>query len=80
MSTKSNEALKIFGETLRAIRKERNLSQSDLAYICCLDRTYISGLECGRRNPTLKVIAEIAENLEISISELVSKIRIETNE
>lgn len=65
MEKESNEVLKIFGETLRTIRKERNLSQTDLAYICCLDRTYISGLERGRRNPTLKVIAEIADTVVI---------------
>ena len=80
MEKESNEVLKVFGETLRTIRKERNLSQTDLAYICCLDRTYISGLERGKRNPTLKVIAEIANKLEVSITELVSKIGAAENE
>lgn len=71
MKNQSNEALKIFGSTLRAIRTIRGLSQEEFAHICCLDRTYISGLELGKRNPTLRVLTSMADQLNISVSELV---------
>jgi transcriptional regulator with XRE-family HTH domain len=74
VKNQSNEALKIFGSTLRAIRTIRGLSQEEFAHICCLDRTYISGLELGKRNPTLRVLTSMADQLNISVSELVSGI------
>ena len=49
------------------------LSQEDLGLKSGLDRTYISGLERGKRNPTLKIINILAKNLEIPISYLVSE-------
>lgn len=72
----SNALLTDFGDSLRRTRKERNLSQEDLALICGVDRTYISGLERGKRNPTLKVIALIAVNLATTPSQLLSSIEL----
>jgi transcriptional regulator with XRE-family HTH domain len=65
-----------FGYALRAIRNSRNLSQEELGQITGLDRTYISGLERGKRNPTLRVIASIASGLGITASELLKGITI----
>lgn len=65
-----------FGNALREARKALGLSQEDLALICGLDRTYISGLERGRRNPTLKVILLIATKLGMTASELLLNIKI----
>ena len=63
-----------FGDSLRQARKERGLSQEDLAFLCGIDRTYISGLERGKRNPTLKVIALVAAKLETTPSQLLTNI------
>jgi transcriptional regulator with XRE-family HTH domain len=63
-----------FGKNLKYFRKNKNLSQEAFALKCDLDRTYISGLERGKRNPTLKIIALLAKHLDISMSELVSNI------
>jgi transcriptional regulator with XRE-family HTH domain len=71
MKNQFDETLHLFGATLRSIRKSRGISQEKLAHICCLDRTYISGLELGKRNPTLKVLASIANHLNISLSDLL---------
>jgi transcriptional regulator with XRE-family HTH domain len=54
-----------FGEAIRQIRSERGLSQEALAEACELDRTYISGIERGTRNPSLTNILKIAEALEV---------------
>ena len=74
MKNSNNIILSVFGDSLRRIRKTRNMSQEELAYICELDRTYISGLERGVRNPTLKVIATLAACLETTPSKLLSEI------
>ncbi|MDZ4765534.1 MAG: helix-turn-helix transcriptional regulator [Chloroflexota bacterium] len=63
-----------FGNKLRKLRIERNLSQEDLAALCQLDRTYISGIERGKRNVSLKNIAVIAVALQISLTALFEDI------
>ena len=63
-----------FGETLRAVRTQKSLSQEDLALECELDRTFISMLERGLRQPSLTSIFTIAEALEIKPSTLIKKV------
>ena len=62
--------LEKFGERVRQLRKERGLSQEAFADLCRLDRTYISGIERGKRNLALCNIESIARAFGISISEL----------
>lgn len=59
-----------FGQRVKSLRLERGLSQEAFADKCGLDRTYISGIERGVRNPTLEVIAVIADGLGINLSDL----------
>jgi transcriptional regulator with XRE-family HTH domain len=59
-----------FGERVRELRQERGLTQEAFAAACRLDRTYISGIERGLRNPSLKNISRIAEKFGVSLSEL----------
>jgi len=63
-----------FGQRVRELRKERGLSQEDLAEICGLDRTYISGIERGLRNLALRNIEILARAFNISISDLLKDI------
>lgn len=59
-----------FGNRIKTLRKARGLSQEELAELCSLDRTYISGIERGLRNVALRNIESLAQALEVSISEL----------
>ena len=59
-----------FGLRLKTIRKEKGLSQEELAERSGLNRPYISGIEQGKRNVSLEVIAKLSASLEIKISEL----------
>jgi transcriptional regulator with XRE-family HTH domain len=59
-----------FGQRVREMRKANELSQEEFAAECGLDRTYISGIERGRRNVSLRNIEVIAKALGISISDL----------
>ena len=56
-----------------AIKKQRTLlklSQEQLAIRCGFDRTYISMLERGKRNPSLLNLLRLAQGLETSVSKL----------
>ena len=56
-------ALKRLGAHIRELRTAKNWTQEDLAGECGLDRSYVSGLEVGRRNPTYLNLLRIAETL-----------------
>lgn len=59
-----------FGERVRQIRKQKNLSQEELSYRAELHRTYIGMIERAEKNITLINIEKIAEALEVDIKEL----------
>ena len=71
--------ISVFGQVLRTLREGKNLSQEKLAEYCDLDRTYISMLERGLRQPTISTIFKIADALDILPSELVKKVEMELN-
>jgi transcriptional regulator with XRE-family HTH domain len=62
-----------FGRVLRETRRQKGLSQEDLAAAGEFDRTYPSLLERGMRTPTLTVIFQLAEVLQVSPASLVSR-------
>jgi transcriptional regulator with XRE-family HTH domain len=61
-----------FGRRVRELRTRLGLSQEAFADRCRLDRTYISGIERGKRNLSLRNIEVIAKALGISISDLTA--------
>jgi len=61
---------KVFGASVKVSRSLLGISQETLAERAALHRTYISDVECGSRNPSLKTIIRIAHALEVSISSL----------
>ena len=62
-----------FGERVRILRETREWSQDHLAEATGLHRTYISGIERGIRNPTLKIIWKLAAALRVAPAELLPK-------
>lgn len=69
MDSKHNILIK-FGERVREIRKEKELSQEELAHKADLHRTYIGMIERAEKNITLINIEKIANALEVEIQEL----------
>lgn len=63
-----------FGEKVRELRKEKNLSQEELSFKADLHRTYIGMIERAEKNITLLNISKIASALEVTVSELLSDI------
>lgn len=66
-----SDILNRFGDKVRLLRKEKNLSQEELAEKAGLHRTYIGMIERAEKNITLINIEKIADALEISTSELL---------
>jgi transcriptional regulator with XRE-family HTH domain len=62
---------KTFGNVLQTIRLKKGLSQERLALDCGLDRTFISMLERGLRQPSLTTIVKISDTLQIKPSKLL---------
>lgn len=62
--------LRRFGENIRAKREAKALSQEKLAELADLDRTYISGVERGVRNPSILSAVRISKALKSTLAEL----------
>lgn len=60
-----------FGNVIKQLRKDKGLSQEKLAFESNLDRSYISQIECGHRQPTLLTIFQLAKALNISPSKII---------
>lgn len=73
MATDSKSVQKAFGEVLRQARVSRGLSQQDLALEAELDRTYISLLERGQRQPTITTVIVLAKALGGDAPDLLKK-------
>ena len=59
------------GLNVRRLRLEKGWSQEQLADEVDLHRTYISGIERGVRNPTVKIVAQLAARLDVEPGELL---------
>jgi len=59
-----------FGRKIRTLRISQRLSQEDLSLLTGLDRTYISGIERGVRNISLKNMLHLSNALGVSIANL----------
>lgn len=58
------------GMRIRFLRKQKNMSQEQLSFESDINKNYISDLENGTRNPSLKVIARLAKALNVTLEEL----------
>jgi len=64
------------GRAVRSERQRRGLSQEELAERAGLDRTYVSGLERGTRNPSLTTQHKIADALGLPLADLLGHARL----
>jgi len=63
----------ILATNLRLARLALDMSQEDLAAAAGIDRTYVSGIERGVRNPTVTVLARFAYALDTTSAVLLTK-------
>lgn len=62
---------KLVGRNVRAVRQARGMTQERLAEVSGFSQQYISGLERGRRNPTVVTLYELAQALGSTPVELL---------
>ena len=67
-----HEYLERLGSSVRARRERLGLSQEEFAFECEMDRTYISGIERGVRNPTVKTLIQLARALNTTPGRLLT--------
>jgi transcriptional regulator with XRE-family HTH domain len=60
-----------FGKNVRRVRQQRKLTQEQLAFEAEIDLTYVGGIERGKRNPSLLVMARIADALSVPLNRLL---------
>lgn len=63
------------GEVIRDLRQEAGLSQVVFGEKCGFYQTYLSRIENGSANPTINAIEVIADALDVSIFELMDKVK-----
>ena len=59
------------GLNLQNARRDRGLSQEELAHLAGIHQTYLSGVERGKRNPSILVLHRIATALTLDVSILL---------
>jgi transcriptional regulator with XRE-family HTH domain len=64
----------IFGRVLREQRTARGISQEALALSADVDRTFVSQMERGLRQPTLTTLCKLSQALDIQPSTLVARV------
>jgi transcriptional regulator with XRE-family HTH domain len=62
------------GDRVRALRQERGWTQVEMADFLAMDRSYLSEIENGKKDPSLSMLKVIAEGLSISISKLTENL------
>lgn len=65
---------KRLGQRIKQLRKEKDMTQEDLAFKAGVDRSYMGFVERGERNPTLTKLNKIAQSLKVSLSELFKSV------
>lgn len=63
----------VFGRNVRRLRVERGLSQEELAHEADMKRSYLSDIERGTRNPTIRALERLAQALNVPPAELVTR-------
>ncbi|MDR0779482.1 MAG: helix-turn-helix domain-containing protein [Pseudomonadales bacterium] len=63
----------IFGEVLHRYRSARDISQEELAFAAGVDRTFISRLERGIRQPTITTLISLGQALNVSAANMVKE-------
>ena len=62
------------GKQIKLLREERNIPQQVLAAKCDFDKSNMARLEAGGTNPTIYTLKKIADNIGVSLSDIVGVI------
>ncbi len=63
----------VLGRNVHRLRRQRGMTQEELAFEAEIDLTYMGGIERGKRNPSLLVMARVAKALSVPLAKLLSE-------
>ncbi len=69
MNKKGNFYYKKLGENIQNIRKNKKISQEQLANLSDTDRSYLAEIEEGKANPTVKYLYRLARVLKVKVKD-----------
>jgi len=72
MDKEFNALKKNLGTNVRRLRRERGLSQEELAFEAEIDRTYVSQIERAIINPSLHILFKLGRVLKASVVSLLT--------
>ena len=74
MVRKSSDSLRtVLAKNIKTFRKEKGISQEELAELCGLHRTYIGSVERHERNVTLSTLEVLASTFGVTVPELLTR-------
>lgn len=68
-----NAIYRCLGLVVKSRRRKLGLSQEELAEETGVDRSFISNIEGGKRNPSFGTVSDIAQGLKMKYSRLIQK-------
>ena len=71
----TNARTRAFGKRIRELRNKKKWSQEKLAEESGLHTTYISGIECGKRNVGMEIVLKLARALKVDVGKLFKGVR-----
>ena len=74
MSSAQGDICVRFGQRLRKLRLERGWTQTDVAVHLGMDRSFLSDLERGKREPCLRTLEVIAQGFQLTVPQLLSRV------
>ena len=69
------EIIILVGKNIRKIRKEKGITQEQLAYDCNFEKSTISRIEAGRANLTLKTMIKLSQAMNVELMEFVDNLK-----
>jgi transcriptional regulator with XRE-family HTH domain len=69
------DLVQLLGENVRRLRKTKGISQEELALDAGMKRSYLSDLERGTRNPSVRALGRLAEALGVEPEQLLKPVR-----
>jgi len=73
MSKNTNKTVKALGRKIQKLRKEKGLTQEELAESLGFSRVYMGYIEQGRENPSLKLLMKLARKFGVKVEDLFKR-------
>ena len=67
----------MIGSRIKDIRNKKGLTQEQLSESAGINPKYLSSIERGKENPTLKILLKLSQSLNVNLDEIFSNIQIE---